>query len=193
MNLNEAYWEGRYRDNQTGWDLGEVSPPLKSYIDQLENRDIKILIPGAGNAYEAEYLFSRGFKNIYVVDLAKAPLENFQKRRPEFPVKNLLHKDFFELADSFDLILEQTFFCALLPEQRKGYAIKAANLLKPGGKIAGVLFNQKFPHSGPPFGGKKEDYIKIFSPQFEIKVLETCNNSITPRMGNELFFIFKKK
>jgi len=56
------YWENRYQNQQTGWDIGEISSPLKAYIDQLEDKSIKILIPGAGNAYEAEYLFLNGFK-----------------------------------------------------------------------------------------------------------------------------------
>lgn len=193
MNLNEEYWTGRYRQNQTGWDLGEISPPLKNYIDQLENKKIKILIPGAGNAYEAEYLFSHGFKNVFVLDFAIEPLDALIQRLPDFPKENLVHKNFFELDDSFDLILEQTFFCALNPSQRNNYILKMADLLKPGGKLTGVLFNISFSHPGPPFGGSKEDYLELFEPVFEIQILETCNNSIGPRRENELFFIFKKK
>lgn len=192
MNMDETFWANKYQEKQTGWDLGTVSPPLKKYIDHLQDKNMKILIPGAGNAYEAEYLFSLGFSNVYVLDLAKEPLVNFLQRRQDFPKEQLLHQDFFKLEDSFDLILEQTFFCALLPETRKDYAQKANELLKPGGKVAGVLFDVEFPHSGPPFGGKREDYLEIFSPKFEIKVFEPCNNSIPPRSGSELFFIFKK-
>mgnify|MGYP000899644145 FL=1 len=59
----EQYWSKRYLKNQTGWDIGAPSRPIKTYIDQLDNRDLKILIPGAGNSYEAEYLLKQGFKN----------------------------------------------------------------------------------------------------------------------------------
>ena len=55
-NLNSNYWQTRYLNAETGWDLGKVSPPLQAYIDQLSSQNLKILIPGAGNAYEAEYL-----------------------------------------------------------------------------------------------------------------------------------------
>ena len=82
MNLNESYWDDRYKNNNTGWDLGMVSPPLKSYFDQLEDKELRILIPGGGNSYEAEYLFSKGFPNIYVVDLSRTVLERFQERVP---------------------------------------------------------------------------------------------------------------
>ena len=29
------YWENRYNNNETGWDIGYLSTPLKDYIDQL--------------------------------------------------------------------------------------------------------------------------------------------------------------
>lgn len=192
MNLNSHYWNARYLQDNTGWDLGEISPPLKNYINTLKDKSLKILIPGAGNAYEAEYLFNLGFRNVYVIDLAEEPLKNLKKRVPHFPENQLIHLDFFDYNDSFDLILEQTFFCALPVEQRNNYAIKMHFLLKPGGKLAGVLFNKKFDKDGPPFGGNKEEYLNYFEPLFLIEVLEPCYNSIAPRQGSEMFFIFKK-
>jgi thiopurine S-methyltransferase len=68
MDLSANAWNNRYLNDDIGWDLGEVSPPLKAYFDQLENKEIKILIPGGGNSYEAEYLLQKGFKNVFVVD-----------------------------------------------------------------------------------------------------------------------------
>jgi len=192
MKLDKEYWEAKYRENKTGWDLGSVSPPLKQYIDQLKDKSIKILLPGAGNSYEAEYLFINGFKNIYVLDIAEVPLKNLKRRIPGFPEENLIQADFFEFEESFDLILEQTFFCALPIQKRSLYAKKMHQLLNKNGKLVGLLFNFKFPVEGPPFGGSKKEYLTYFSPHFEIEIFETCTNSILPRQGNELFFIFKK-
>ena len=87
MNLNKDFGEKRYETNETGWDVGEITTPLKDYIDQIENKDLKILIPGAGNGYEFDYLISKGFKNVWVVDIAKQPLENLASRNPEFKKK----------------------------------------------------------------------------------------------------------
>ncbi len=47
----ENYWTNRYKIESTGWDIGYASTPLKEYIDQLSDKTIRILIPGAGNAY----------------------------------------------------------------------------------------------------------------------------------------------
>jgi thiopurine S-methyltransferase len=191
--FSSEFWSLRYEQNQTGWDIGEISRPLKAYIVQLENKDLKILIPGAGNAYEAEYLFQQGFKNVYVADISKKPLKNLKSRVPDFPEKHLLNIDFFEIEDCFDLILEQTFFCALPFDSRTDYAKKSAELLKDNGLLSGLLFNFPLTENGPPFGGSKEEYLTYFSPYFKIEILETCYNSIKPRQGNELFFKFRKK
>lgn len=185
--LDEAYWTERYKRNETGWDIGYVSTPIKEYIDQLKDKSIRILIPGGGNSYEAEYLWREGFQSVYVVDIASAPLEHLQSRVPEFPDNQLIHADFFDLHDSFDLIIEQTFFCALNPELRKDYVNKASQLLKPGGKLVGLLFQIPLNTDRPPFGGNKEEYLQLFSARFNIETMETAYNSIAPRMGNELF------
>lgn len=192
MKLDKDYWTSKYQGNKTGWDLGSVSPPLKQYIDQLKDKSIKILVPGAGNSYEAEYLFINGFKNIYVLDIAEEPLKNLKSRIPGFPEENLIQANFFEFEGSFDLILEQTFFCALQVQKRSLYAEKMHQLLRKNGKLVGLFFNSEFSEEGPPFGGSKKEYLTYFSPYLTIEVFEPCTNSILPRQGNELFFIFKK-
>lgn len=65
MQLDADFWNERYSSQQTGWDIGSPSTPLKEYIDQLTDKDIRILIPGCGNAYEAEYLHQQGFSNVF--------------------------------------------------------------------------------------------------------------------------------
>ena len=190
---NKKYWENNYKTNQIGWDIGYASPPITNYIDQLKNKEISILIPGAGNAYEAEYLFRKGFKNINILDIAKQPLENLKKRIPPFPDKNLIQDDFFKHDQTYDLIIEQTFYCAISPKLRSDYADKIHKLLNKGGKLVGLLFDFPLTEEGPPFGGSLEEYKNTFSKQFNIKILETSFNSIKPRLGRELFIIFEKK
>ena len=192
MMTDSEYWEKRYKQKETGWDLGTISPPLKAYIDQLQNKEVKILIPGAGNSYEAEYLYLNGFSNVDVLDIATAPFQNLQQRIPQFPEENLKQHDFFKYEGAYDFILEQTFFCALPVKKRPLYVEKAFKLLKPGGKVAGLLFNIEFPQAGPPFGGTKKEYKELFRKRFLIQKLEPCINSVSPRQGTELFFIFKK-
>lgn len=193
MILNNNYWENRYQNQETGWDCGQITTPLKDYIDQLTDKNLKILIPGAGNGYEFEYLINAGFTNVFVLDYAATPIQNLKQRLPQVNESFFLEMDFFQLDDSFDLIIEQTFFCALSVELRTNYVKKMHHLLNEGGKLAGVLFQFPLAESGPPFGGSKEEYMTLFGQNFELTKLETAYNSIKPRKGNELFFIFTKK
>jgi SAM-dependent methyltransferase len=190
--LDEKYWTTRYLNNSTAWDAGEVTFPIKQYLDQIAGKDIKILVPGAGNGHEVLYAYKKGFRNIHMLDISELPLNRFIEACPEFPKEKVHHQDFFDHQGQYDLILEQTFFCALPPILREKYVSKMKQLLKPNGILAGVLFAVHFSHEGPPFGGQLEEYRKLFSEEFEILKLEPCYNSIPPRVGSELFFSLRK-
>lgn len=187
--LSEQFWNERYLSGQTGWDMGEVSPPLKAYFDQLEDKELAILIPGCGNAYEAKYLAEAGFKNVTVVDIAETPLQHLRAWLHEQKIDSvqLVHANFFDLEGSYDLMIEQTFFCALDPSLRDDYVRKTNALLAPKGKLVGLLFASYFEQGGPPFGGVEEEYRRLFAPYFAIEHMEPSYNSHPKRMGNELF------
>jgi SAM-dependent methyltransferase len=192
--LSKDYWNNRYAENATAWDIGTVSQPLKTYIDQLVNKEISILIPGGGNGHEAVYLAENGFTNITVVDLSPIALNSLKEIFEHKHIQSikLICADFFELQGSYDLILEQTFFCALDPKLREDYIRKMSELVGDNGKLVGLLFNTDFKVS-PPFGGNISDYQVQFSKHFEILKMEPCFNSISRRAGTELFFMCKLK
>jgi thiopurine S-methyltransferase len=189
--LDEEYWTSRYENGYTGWDLGSPSPPLYQYLCQIDSKEIEVLIPGGGNAHEVEAAFSLGYRKVHLLDIALPPIVRFLKANPLFPESQVHHEDFFDHEGKYELILEQTFFCALNPTLRPAYAKKMFQLLKPGGKLVGVLFNREFV-GGPPFGGNSEEYEGYFSPYFKIEKIEPCYNSVSPRQGTELFVILKK-
>jgi hypothetical protein len=191
------YWQSRYETNETGWNIGFPSTPIKAYFDQIEDKHLRILIPGAGNAYEAEYLHQQGFTNVFVMDIAPQPLANLSERVPTFSKTHLIGENFFEHQGEYDIIVEQTFFCSFPPlqENRQAYAKQMANLLAKNGKLVGLWFN--IPLTGDlekrPFGGSKFEYLTYFEPLFEVKIFEDCYNSIPPRQGSEYFAVMRKK
>lgn len=192
IKLDASFWNNKYLNNKTGWDLGKISKPLKMYFEQLEDKDLRILIPGGGNSYEASYLFNKGFKNVFVVDLARQALDNISVRTPNFPKNNLLHQDFFNLKGSFDIIIEQTFFCAINPKLRTNYINKVNELLNSKGKLIGLFFDAELNTDHPPFGGSKEEYKTYFKSKFNILTMEPCYNSSEKRVGMELFVRLQK-
>ncbi len=192
----QNYWTQRYEEERTGWDIGYPSTPLKAYIDQLTDKSIKILIPGAGNAYEAEYLWESGFRNLYVMDISPIPLQAFQKRNPKFPSTQLLQENFFDHQEQYDIIFEQTFFCSFVPtdDNRFAYAEQMSNLLKPDGKLVGVWFDIPLADDMEkrPFGGDRSLYLKYLMTYLRPISFKRCYNSIPARQGNELFGIFMR-
>jgi SAM-dependent methyltransferase len=194
MKLDNHYWNERYKEDQTGWDLGLASPPLIDYFSSISDKNISMLIPGCGNAYEAEWLLEHGFTDITLIDISPILIEKLS-RKFKMHINSgitLIRDDFFNCEGQYDLIVEQTFFCALNPSLRTKYAEKMHALLKKDGKLVGLLFDRDF-ISSPPFGGHADEYKKGFSPYFNIEIMDPCQNSVTPRMGTELFFMMTKK
>jgi SAM-dependent methyltransferase len=190
--LDQNFWEKRYQDKETGWNIGTISTPLRNYFDSIENKNCSILIPGCGYGHEAKYLFENGFQNVTILDISPSAIKDFKKRIPDFPKEKLFTSNFFEHNKTYDLIIEQTFFCAIDTKLRQDYVDHSHRILNKNGKIAGLLFNKHFGNDHPPFGGSKEEYQKLFEKKFNINSLKIANDSIEPRKGLELFFEFQK-
>lgn len=199
VTLDANYWNARWESGQTGWDIGQASPPLTEYaasVPPSERAAMRVLIPGCGNAYEARELLRMGYGELTLLDIAPEALASararFEAQGETFAERiRWVCADFFEHEDAYDLILEQTFFCALDPALRPRYARQMHALLRPGGRLAGVLFDRAF-EGGPPFGGSIAEYRALFEPLFEIETLIPCPNSIAPRQGAEAFFVVRK-
>lgn len=187
--FNSEYWNQRYADGTTRWDMRSPSPPLQEYCAGISDKSLQILIPGAGSSHDAGKLYDEGFSGVFVVDWSENALKDFGAIYPSFPSDHLICSNFFEIEGNYDLILEQTFFCALPPALRPDYVRKMHSLLKPDGKLAGVWFNFPLTAEGPPFGGSEAEYRDLFKDHFQFEILEPCRNSIPPRAGSELFFV----
>ena len=191
--LDQSFWNSRWQNQQTGWDIGMASPAIVAYMAQYLNKNAAILIPGCGNAHEANWLLENGFTNITLIDIAPKAVAILKEKYDKTPVINVILGDFFEHTGQYDLIIEQTFFCAIDPKLREKYVAQSSALLKPKGKIIGLLFSIDFERNGPPFGGNTSEYQALFEKHFSIKTIENCYNSIKPRANTEVFINFVKK
>lgn len=187
------FWDSHWQSEQTGWDIGYPSPPIAHYMSQYPDKDAAILIAGCGNAYEAEFLLQQGFRNITLVDIAPTAVQRLQEKFSASPEVQVICSDFFQHRGNYDLMIEQTFFCAIPPANRADYARQAASLLRKNAKLVGLLFDVEFEKEGPPYGGSTEAYRLLFEPYFNIRTMEPSYNSIPPRSGAEVFINFSKK
>lgn len=191
LDLGQEYWDNQWKTSQIGWDIGSPSPQLVQFIDEIENKACRILIPGCGSAYEAKYLVDQGFQDITLIDISPKACELLREKFNAYPQVQVICQDFFDLDERYDIILEQTFFCALPKNHRVRYVWKMNELLNQNGKLRGLLFNREFDQS-PPFGGSQAEYEKLFSNIFHVESMVVSSLSIEPRAGSELAFSMAK-
>lgn len=190
--LTEEYWEQRHASGDTPWDIGGPSPALRTFYNTIEDRSVRVLIPGAGHVHEAQSLLELGFIDITVCDISATAIKHLQGLLPSDGRVSFYTGDFFAMEGQFDIIVEQTFFCALDPSYREAYVSKMADLLSENGLLAGLLFATQFAKEGPPFGGSMEEYRDLFACKLHIWKMEMCSDSIPQRLGNEVFFVCGK-
>lgn len=191
QHLDKAYWTQRWENTETGWDVGSAVPAITDFFKTLEDKNVSVLIPGCGNAYEASALWKQGYRDITIVEIVSAKAQELQEQFAGTSIQ-VVNDDFFNLTGMYDYIVEHTFFCSLLPEDRAKYVTQVYNLLKNDGLLVGLLFSSEFQKQGPPFGGASSQYQILFSACFSKIDMQPCYNSIKPRSGNELFIRIAK-
>lgn len=184
------FWETRYRDNVIPWDAGNVPPALREHLPTLAPR-ARILVPGCGSAYEAGWLADQGF-DVLAIDFSAAAVERARGvLGPHAGIVKLA--DFFEFdpGPPFDLIYERAFLCALPPRIWPQYPARCADLLKPGGAIAGFWFFADTPR-GPPFGTTPAALAALLEPAFRKVADETVPGSIPVFEGKERWQVWRR-
>jgi methyl halide transferase len=200
LNIQIGYsredWERHYDEKDLRWDLDEVAPP---FVQLWEKRDIppcRAIVPGCGAGHEVIFLAEKGFE-VTAVDYSHGAVRLLERiyEKNSF-LDKVLHQDFFTLGskydETFELMLEHTFFCAISPDMRQDYVKTTNRILKPGGSLIG-LFYETNESGGPPFNTRREDITELFSGSFLIESLSKTPNSVEQRRGKEWLAIFKKK
>ena len=96
--MDQNFWEKKWQENKTGWDLGSASPPIVEYFQSYPNKNIKILIPGCGNAHEAEFLLKERFKNITILDISPTAVAILKKKFEKYPEIKIINQPVVHLA-----------------------------------------------------------------------------------------------
>ena len=178
------FWSSRYATGRTPWDLHGVPDALRAFLQRSESRG-KVLIPGCGSGYEVRAFHEAGYE-VTALDFSPAAVERARALLGPLADKVQLG-DFFNHdfpAASFDLVYERTFLCALAPARWPDYAERMAELLRIGGRLAGV-FVYGNAIDGPPFPlpeGRDRD---LFADHFELTRSEALPPSLPVFEGME--------
>jgi SAM-dependent methyltransferase len=198
-----AFWAELYRTGDTGWDQGGPSPGLVDFLKdpvgahgRAPLRPGRALVPGCGHGHDARALAAAGFE-VIGLDVVKKAVEEAARMADAEGSKNIRFEqaDFLNLParlrGPYDLIFENTFFCAIDPAHRDRYVESAASLLKAGRFLLGVFYNIR-PETGPPFGATRDELLDRFGRRFTL-ILDRVPRSIPRREGKELLMLWQRK
>ena len=195
---NSQYWENRYVDGTTGWDLGQAAPPFVSLLNSsVAPKTGKIAVLGSGSGYDAMLFAKAGFE-VIGFDFAPSAITQSVALRAIASSTALtqnsgisaqfLQRNIFDLPAEFphyfDYVLEHTCFCAIDPSDRPAYVKLVKSLLKPSGELIALFWAHHMP-GGPPFGVTTAEIRQYFESDFKINRLTLANNSVPQRHGQE--------
>ena len=188
-------WQKHYNEGDLRWDLEEVSPPFVHLWEEKRIHPCRMLIPGCGRGHEVLFFAKQGF-DVTAVDFAPGAVERLNHSLNEKGVRaRVLNLDFFELPvelnGQYDLILEQTFFCAICLEDRPRYVQTAHRMLKPNGRMV-ALFYETGEEGGPPFNTPPDQIRVQFSKYFMIEKLGKTPHSAERRKEKEWLSFLRK-
>jgi SAM-dependent methyltransferase len=194
--LDAGFWDGRYRTGETGWDLGEPSPPFVRLHRDGGIAPCRVAVPGCGRGWEVVWLAREGYA-VTGIDFAPAALAEVSARaRAEGVAPELVRADLLDPPETlwgrFDLVLEQTCFCAIDPARRPEYVEAVHRLLAPGGRLVG-LFYECGGEGGPPFTTGPEEVRALFGGRFRVEVLARTPHSHPRRRGQEWLGVLARR
>ena len=184
------FWSSLYRTGDTRFDQGRIAPPISRMARDGEIPRGRVLVPGGGRGHDALALAQLGFA-VTLVDIAPEACEAAAAAARALGVplevrcEDALVETLASRRGTFDAIVEHTFFCAIDPSRRPEYVEACAELLRPGGVLAGLFFLLGRP-GGPPFDVTEPEIRGLFGARFDVERLRPAADSFPDRLGREL-------
>lgn len=177
------FWDARYADGKTPWDFHGVPAALNLFFKK--SSPANALIPGCGAGYEIRAFHDAGW-TVTAIDFSPVAVEQARVHLGKLGQCVLLG-DFFTHdfgARRFDVIYERTFLCALPPDLWPDYANRMAQLLRPGGKLAGIfLYGEE--SEPPPFPLTEARAQELFGERFSLLKNLPVEDSLPLFVGKE--------
>lgn len=187
-----SYWRSRWKNNNTGWHMDRVFPPLREYWHRLGlSRGATVLVPLCGKSLDMDWLLSRGHR-VIGVEVSEDALRAVRERlgrsfeasskgaftRYRAPNIDLWCGDILKLRrrwlPSLDAMYDKAALIALPPDMRPGYAAHMRALLEPHSQILLNTFEYNPTEmNGPPFAVFEDELERLFGDRFAISLLQS--------------------
>jgi protein-L-isoaspartate O-methyltransferase len=174
-----SFWDERFAAGFTPWDAGAPAPALLRWLAALgPGNGRRVLVPGCGSGHEVAALDAAGFR-VTAIDYAAQAVAQARLVLGEALADRCLQQaDFFDgnaawASARFDLIFERALLAALPPSCWPAWAARVAELLAPGGVLAGLFVIDpaaaaQAPRRGPPFAIAQDELHALLDPYFTL-------------------------
>lgn len=185
-----AFWDERFEQAFTPWDRAGVPVAFQRFVEQNAS-PLSTLIPGCGMGYEVAMLAEAGW-DVTAIDFSPAAVESARRNLGQWGDK-VVEADFFQFQPErpIGLVYERAFLCALPPAMNEAIAVRWAELLPPGGLLAGFFFFAETP-SGPPFGISRQKLEALLQPNFVCLEDQPADDSIPVFAGKEHWQVWRR-
>jgi len=186
------FWSLRYEAGYTPWDAVKVPLHLRSFVAALGSAR-RVLVPGCGSGWYVRLLAENGWEVLGIdfspeaLAAARAVLGAHGGRVRE--------ADFFApIAEApFDVVYERAFLCALPRRLWPAWGRRLAELLVPGGLLAGFFFFDAGDH-GPPFPlHSQAELAALLEPAFDLAEDAPVEDSIPVFAGKERWQVWRRR
>lgn len=189
--LSPGFWDERFERDFTPWDLKGVPQALRDYVER-DRTPRTVLIPGCGNGYELAYLADAGW-DATAIDFSPAAVSRARQLVGPW-AERVVEADFFawQPRAALDLIYERAFFCSMPPAMRPRIVARWAELLAPGGLLAGFFFFGSSP-KGPPFGIPRAELEGLLALHFRLVEEGEVVDSLPVFGGQERWMLWRRQ
>lgn len=201
MAHESQYWQQRWQDGQTGWDIGKphrLTPKLwqlaQASLDKPQGK-LAVYVPGCGQAHDAAFFAKLGH-DVVAADFAPGAIAAAKKTYGTLPNMTCVVADAAqcppEEIDQYDVIFDRAMLCALRPELRDAFLRACLLRLRSGGLFISLPFTKTAgePGSGPPFEISTVQLRKYFTKSWELVRLEPdTTGHITEKILEEALLV----
>ena len=143
------FWDLRYGAAFAPWDAGRVPEQLRAFI-AASSRPRTVLVPGCGSAWDVRYLADQGW-DVLGLDFSHAAIAAARPILGEHVNRARYGDVFAPIAGApFEVVYERAFLCALPRRLWPDWGRRMAQLVEPGGVLAGFFYFDQG-ERGPPF------------------------------------------
>ncbi len=185
------FWDLRYGANFAPWDAGKVPQQLRELVRAAQGSR-RVLVPGCGSAWDVRCFAENGWE-VLGIDFSPEALAAARSVLGAYGGR-VVRADFFApIAQApFDVLYERAFLCALPRRMWGDWARRVAQLVRPGGTLAGFFFFDAG-ERGPPFPLHSQNELEaLLTPAFERVVDEPVPDSIPVFAAKERWQVWRR-